>query len=71
MKRVPSRLRRMAPSPRSASVASGAGIAADIDGRRVELDEFQIRDQCAGFPRHGDGIPARGRRIGGDLEQAA
>ena len=56
----------IAPSPRSASVASGAGSAPDVDGGRMELHEFRVGDHGAGASGHGDAVAARLARIGGD-----
>ena len=53
------------------AASSGPRVAANVDGGRVELDKFEISNQRAGFPCHGDGIPARFGWIGRDLEQAA
>ena len=41
-------------------------IAADVDGGRMELDEFRIGDDRAGARRDRKAMPARLARIGGD-----
>ena len=42
------------------------GVAADIDGGRMELDELRIGDHGAGASGDGDTFAARLARIGGD-----
>ena len=71
MKRSPAALTKVAPSPRSASVASGAGSSADIDGRRVKLDELRVADHRAGARRHGDRFAACIWRVGRHRIEAA
>ena len=53
----------IAPSPRRASVASGAGSRADVHGGGVELDELGVGDARAGQRRQAPG-PRRARRAG-------
>ena len=60
-----------APSPRSASDASGAGIAANVDGGWVELHEFRIGDERAGPCCHREALAARVRRVGGDFVEVS
>ena len=62
MKRSPALLISLAPSPRSASVASGAGSRPTFEHGGVELDELGIADHRAGARRHGQ--PATGRLVG-------
>ena len=71
MKRSPALLTRIAPSPRSASVASGAGIAAHVERGRMELDELGVGDHGAGARRSGQPAPLGLARIGGDRIEPA
>ena len=47
------------------------GIAADVDGGRVELHEFSIGNDGTGARRHGEAEPARFSGIGGDTIEMA
>ncbi len=61
----------LAPSPPERLGRQRRGIAADIDGGRVELHEFRVGDQRARARGHGHALGDRGGRIGGDGEQPA
>ena len=71
MKRAPSRRRRSAPSPRTASEISGCwpvGSRAEPQHGRVELHELEVADLRPRAQRQGDAVARWRRRVGGDDE---
>ena len=61
----------MAPSPRKASVASGAGSNANVESGGVELHEFRIADYSARSCGEGHAVSLRGNRVGRDRVKPA
>ena len=70
-KRSPSRSRRSAPWPRSASESSGPGHGRVVQRGRVELHELDVGRRHAGPQRHGHAVAGRLGRVGGDREELA
>ena len=66
MKRRPVSSINVAPSPRNASVASGAGSRPMVNGGGMELHEFGIGDHGTRARRHAEAFAARFRRVGRD-----
>ena len=61
----------MAPCPRERLGEEGAGHGRVVQGRGVELHEFDISRRDAGAQRHGHAVAGGLRRVGGDGEELA
>ncbi len=71
MKRRPVSSISVAPSPRSALCGERRGIAADGDGRGMELHELGVADRRAGAGGHAEALTAGFERVGGDGVECA